>query len=75
MFTQEQLETAFARVQNKHDWKMPIKTTILIENKEELKLIESAIVHFTATHPRFEFGEANMVKVFADGYRAGPAGP
>jgi hypothetical protein len=77
-YTQEQLEAAFQKVQNKEHWKNPINAYI---KKDEQAITYAAIVHFTATEPNFYRTDSNpingeesdFVRVLAKGYRLGPA--
>lgn len=70
-YTQEQLETAFKKVQNKEHWKGRINA--LVNGDEDLDLILFAISYFTGTEgytlaPRKD----GKIRVRAPGYWAGP---
>jgi hypothetical protein len=75
-WTQKKLEEAFDRVKDPADWKAPIAANVL---DSQMDITIAAIVHFTATSPRFvqagrnDKGEA-IFHVTSLGYRAGPAG-
>lgn len=75
-YTQEQLQAAFTKVQDKAHWKNPINT--VVDATENLHLIREAIIHFTATVPTFDIlkvtEEGTKVAVRAVGYQDGPAG-
>ena len=72
MFTQEQLTTAFNRVSNKTNWKLPIKCTVEFNGDEDMKLLSCAIVHFTGSVPSFNIYQLKSgkkkVKINAVGY-------
>jgi len=51
VYTVEQLQQAFASVQNSEHWKNPISATI---NKVDQDLVHEAIVYFAGCNPRFE---------------------
>lgn len=75
-YTQEELETAFKKVQDKKHWKNPIKAFI---DKADQMVVQEAIIHFTATVPTFtkinQGPNKGKVLVQAEGYYMGPAGP
>lgn len=72
----ELLQAAFNQVCDPADWKAPIAANVL---DSQMDITIAAIVHFTATSPRFvqagrnDKGEA-IFHVTSLGYRAGPAG-
>ena len=70
-YTEEQLEQAFMKVQNKEHWKNPIKA-IIPESEQEIT--REAISHFTATEAIFFYERHGFLQVEAKGYRLGPAG-
>jgi len=75
-YTQEELQAAFTKVQDKEHWKNPINA--VVDASENLHLIREAVIHFTATVPTFDIlkvtEEGTKVAVRAIGYQAGPAG-
>lgn len=54
------------------DWREPIDAWV--DGLTDLVALSRAVVFFTATVPTFEAG-IGRVRVLAEGYRAGPAGP
>lgn len=70
-YTQEQLENAFQKVQNKEHWKNPIQTWIPVK---DLEITEAAIKHFTATDMVLGTINNGLAFIWAKGYRLGPAG-
>ena len=70
-FTRGQLKEAFEKVQNKEDWKDEVMGYCSAKDKI---LIREAVVFFTATEPRFTKIGRNSWRVYAPGYRLGPAG-
>jgi hypothetical protein len=70
-FTQEQLETAFAKVRDANDWRAPINAIV---SAEDLTVCFSAIEYFTATRATAERLYGDTYRLTADGYRRGPAG-
>jgi len=46
-YTQDQLKAAFEKVEDKTDWKNPIKA--YVDKSEDMVLIQQAIIHFTGT--------------------------
>jgi len=74
---QAKLTAAFDQVMTLEDWRGPIHA--VVGEDADLPLIAEAVIHFTATVPSFTRvtmpGGATYVRVEADGYRAGPAGP
>lgn len=70
-FTQEQLEEAFKKVQNKEHWKNKIDSFCL---SEDMPVVNEAIRHFTATEAEFTAQGNGWMRVKALGYRLGPAG-
>lgn len=70
-YTQEQLEQAFQKVQNKEHWKNPIDAFC---RAEELEITREAINYFTATNTYFEQDQGNgWARIKAKGYYLGPA--
>ena len=74
MFNQDQLEAAFAKVQDPTDWRAPIDAVV---RGRDIAVVCEAIVHFTASRPHaaLQRDGSSRWRVTADGYRAGPAGP
>jgi hypothetical protein len=70
-FTQDQLESAFAKVRNPRDWRAPISAIVAAE---DLTVCFLAIEYFTATRATVEHLYADKYRLTADGYRKGPAG-
>jgi hypothetical protein len=70
-YTQAQLEEAFKKVQNKEHWKNPINAHI---PTSELEITRAAILHFTATDMIVGKTNNGLTRVWAKGYRLGPAG-
>jgi len=92
--TQEQKEFAFDLVCDPDDWKAPIKAELdiastclalqeqgipALSRSDLISLFDDVIIHFTATHPKFDYGgtrwTTKAIQVIAEGYRMGPAGP
>lgn len=75
-YTVRELKEAFDQVANKADWKAPIDSWILAEDWE---IVSTAIEYMTATSPVIKEDRHNdecvMIRIVADGYRNGPAGP
>lgn len=75
-YSQEQLKEAFEKVQDKKDWKNPIKA--FIDKTEDMVLIQQAVIHFTGTVADFtkinQGPNKGKVLVRAEGYRMGPCG-
>ena len=71
-YTFAALHDAFELVRDPADWKAPINATILLDN---VSVVDCAISFFTATEPIFISAQNGLVRVEADGYRDGPAGP
>jgi hypothetical protein len=69
-YTQNQLEEAFKKVQNKEHWKNPINSCC---KNEDLLVTIAAIRHFTATEVTYFNLGNGWFKVEAPGYRLGPA--
>lgn len=69
--TQKELDRLFGLVCDPNDWKAPINALIDPDDEDG---VEEAIIHFTATIPDF-VPEGDKVRVTAEGYRMGPAGP
>lgn len=72
------LRPAFDAVTDPKDWRGPIDCVLSPERLEALggqTTIREAIVHYTSTLPRFELRSDGALRVIADGYRNGPAGP
>ena len=71
------LEAAFNMVADPNDWRAPIDA--YVPKDTDLVLLEEAIVFYTATTPTFTVAlgkdQVMRIRVRADGYRAGPAGP
>jgi hypothetical protein len=70
-YTQDELQAAFDKVKPDSHWKDPINATIRASDRD---VVEAAIIHFTATEPKFTVEGAYTLRVRAAGYRAGPAG-
>lgn len=76
-YSQDELGAAFDRVADPRDWRAPINAVIAPDRRT---ITACAIVHFTATKPRFTplgnpgSSAPKMLLVRALGYRAGPAG-
>lgn len=68
-YTQEQLENAFQKVQNKEHWKNPIKSTC---HFTERAIVAQAIIHFTGTEATFAPINEDYLQVTAPGYYLGP---
>ena len=65
-YTVEQLQQAFASVQNSEHWKNPISATI---NKVDQDLVHEAIVYFAGCNPQFEpIMGTELLTVKAAGY-------
>ena len=92
--TQEQKEFAFDLVCDSDDWKAPINAELDIAStclalqaqgipafsrSDLISLFDDVIIHFTATHAKFNYGgtrwTSKAIQVIAEGYRMGPAGP
>jgi hypothetical protein len=69
-FTEPQLRAAFEKVEDKTNWKNPIKAYI---KPEEIEITKAAIEFFTATQATFKNIDINKVWVEAPGYYNGPA--
>jgi hypothetical protein len=70
-FTQEQLQAAFSKVQDKADWKAPIFASVAMD---ELAVTMLAVEFFTATKAEVQqLMSCGNVLIFAKGYRNGPA--
>ncbi len=65
------IDSCFRMVANLYDWKAPINSIIL---KEDRILVLQAIAFYTATCPTFTVFDDKHYRVKADGYRLGPAG-
>lgn len=68
------LKETFNKLCDKDDWKAPIDALIPI-GEFDADLFERAILYFTSTSPSFDQDNLGNVRVIADGYREGPAGP
>ncbi len=66
-YTDDQLRAAFKLVQNKTDWKKPVRATVKDCADDQVNMIESAIMHFTGTIPSSE-RKGKDVKFTAAGY-------
>jgi len=64
-YTQEQLHTAFSKVQNTEHWKNPIDALIDASDKD---VTTEAIIHFTGSIPHYTKSRVNELRVQADGY-------
>jgi hypothetical protein len=72
-YSHEELHAAFQKVKNPTDWKAPINAVI---DEKDMDIVEQAIVYITATSGTFTRGKKKgTLRVRADGYRNGPAGP
>lgn len=70
-FTQEQLQAAFAMVQNKLGWKYEINKVVENPGKQNLMCVREAITHFTGSVPTFLYSEDGLkVHIRAAGYYA-----
>ena len=67
----DELDVYFRMVANTGDWKAPINTTIRITDQ---KLVARAIEFYTASKAQFYPIDKIHCKVWAPGYRLGPAG-
>jgi hypothetical protein len=77
-YNQDQLRAAFEMVADKVDWRKPIDSTLEVGSDAVatmVPLIRAAVIHFTATDPTITRLSPDCIRVEADGYRAGPAGP
>lgn len=70
-YTQEQLEAAFKKIQNKEHWKNPINAFV---PTAELEITDAAIRHFTSTNMTIGATHNGLTHIWAQGYRLGPAG-
>jgi len=70
-YTEEELKEAFEAVQDKDDWKAPIRALVA---REDLPVTIKAIEHYTATSVYFDGDYGNFVGIYSVGYRMGPAG-
>jgi hypothetical protein len=73
-YTFAALHDAFELVRNPQDWKAPVNGLI---RENLVDVVYHAIVFFTATEPIFlrPPHDPETILVYAEGYRAGPAGP
>lgn len=71
-FTEAELSAAFNSVADPDDWKAPVDAVCLKADRERVK---AAVIFYTATEPMFFPNDETTIRVEADGYRAGPAGP
>lgn len=74
-YTLAELDAAFEKIRNPRDWKAPIDCRIPVAN---LGAAQAACVYYTATELSEAIGGKShdgTVRVVADGYRMGPAGP
>lgn len=72
-FTRRELMDAFSAVEEPGDWKAPIDQ--VVPEDFDLDAIAAAVEFFTATEATFTDAGGRRVRVEADGYRMGPAGP
>jgi len=70
-YTEQALKEAFEAVQDKDDWKAPIRALVA---REDLGVTIKAIEHYTATNVYSDGDYGNFVGVYSVGYRNGPAG-
>lgn len=68
--TRAELSTAFDRVADKKNWKMPIDRTLSIANDFDMELIRRAVIFFTASSAEFVALGSNKYRVLAAGYYA-----
>jgi len=75
------LKQAFESVCNQNDWKAPIDCWI---ERDQFGIVKEAIEYYTATEATLieleyftgrNVQDKPMIRVVADGYRYGPAGP
>ena len=71
-FSEAELKAAFQKVITPGDWKGPIDAMI---DENERVVVTEAIIYYTATSPNFYVQSNGQLRVMADGYRNGPAGP
>lgn len=72
-YTREQLGAAFDKVKNPNHWKNPIDAYC---HEDEVDMVREAVDFFTATVPEFwRLGQTSVMRVTAEGYYLGPAGP
>lgn len=70
IYSRAQLKAAFELVENKANWKMPVKSTIFACGRE---VTEAAIIFYTGSVPKFvEVAGSNglLLRVTARGYYA-----
>jgi len=70
-YTEAELETAFKLIEPHTHWKDPIDTMIRVEDFDRAR---AACQFYTATTLKIVCGHGCLLRVKADGYRAGPAG-
>lgn len=73
-WSEPELNDAFNRVANPHDWRAPIDCMLRVD-EAELDKIRYAIEFYTATSAKVTRIGHRTWHVQATGYRNGPAGP
>ena len=68
--TQGELAAAFARVENKANWKFPIDCTVSVADDRDMETIRAAVTWFTGSEATFAFKRPNRYRVQAKGYYA-----
>lgn len=71
-FSEADLKGALNKVIPPGDWKGPIDAMI---DEKDRDVVTEAIIYYTATSPSFYVQSSGLLRVMADGYRNGPAGP
>lgn len=71
-YTIAEMEAIFNKISDSSDWKNKIDSVILASERE---LATDAIEFYTATKAEFKDLGTKYLRVFATGYRNGPAGP
>lgn len=71
--TRGELNAAFALVENKENWKLPIDALVTIQDRNrprrEIELIRKAVVFFTGSVPTIDRGvRGGTIRVKAAGY-------
>jgi len=75
---QARLTRAFNLVKPATHWKdridAVVDTATLVAIGSDMSELREAVIHFTATTPTMRHIAGGLIRVEADGYRAGPAG-
>ncbi len=70
-FTRGQMLEIFNQIQNKEDWKAPIRCWV---NRDQIELVKESIMFFTGTETEIASESYGKHLIHSIGYRAGPCG-